>query len=94
MKLRVFFRWGGGALLAGMLLTSPVMAKAKGKSQENIPVQETVVIQEGQVAGKTPPGHGKGQKKGWVKHGTVMPPGQQKNLVEKGKYPKGLQKTK
>jgi len=94
MNFLTLCKWSAIAVSLGMLLVSPTWAKKKGKNWKGTTVQETVVIQEGVGAGKTPPGRVKGKKKGWTKHNAVMPPGQQKNLIEKGKYPKGLQKPK
>jgi hypothetical protein len=50
---------------------------------------------QGQWVNNQPPGWtGQGKKNGWVKHGTTMPVGVQRNLESKGKYPKGLQKAR
>jgi hypothetical protein len=93
MNILTLCKWSAIAVSLGLLIVSPTWAK-KGENWKGTNVQETVVIQEGVSVGKTPPGRVKGKKKGWEKHNAVMPPGQQKNLIEKGKYPKGLQKPK
>lgn len=82
---------GKMAILMGALIGwTPVWCQAKTGVPAGPVIQETVVVQQTQAP--TPPGWTKGRKTGWTKHGTVMPPGLQKNLTGKGKYPKGLQK--
>uniref|UniRef100_A0A7V4LDA1 Uncharacterized protein n=1 Tax=Desulfobacca acetoxidans TaxID=60893 RepID=A0A7V4LDA1_9BACT len=81
-----------GVLAVGTMLTAaPVWGKGPKQGQGNVVVQETTIIHPGPASGGTPYGWSQGKKTGWHKKGTVMPPGQQKNLLEKGKVPKHLQ---
>lgn len=87
-------RLTGVMLLAVMLTLFPVTTWAKPGGQGVTVIQDTVVVQPGGPGGAAqfPPGYSRGKKTGWAKHGAVMPPGLQKNLTEKGKYPRGLKK--
>jgi hypothetical protein len=84
-------RWALVALLSlAVLGASQGLAWGKGNGKGNGGAQK-----QGQWVNNQPHGwSGQGQKQGWEKHGTTMPVGMQKNLETKGKYPKGLEKTR
>lgn len=90
MKLSGYVKGGMVILLGAVIGWTPVWSQASSAVPAGTVIQETVVVQP--VPAQTPPGWTKGRKTGWTKHGTVMPPGLQKNLTGKGKYPRGLQK--
>lgn len=66
--------------------------KGKGNGSSGKKVEKT--RGKGQWNNNQPPGWSKGKKKGWDKHDSTIPPGLDKNLENKGKYPKGLQKDR
>ncbi len=86
-------RWALALVISLALLGAPqafAAGKAKGQGNGN-----QVGGTQGQWINNQPPGwSGPGQKQGWTKNGAAMPVGLQKNLDSKGKYPKGLQKTR
>jgi hypothetical protein len=81
------------AVFLGIILLSfPVASLARHGGPGATVIHETVVVQPGGAGSgvQLPPGYYRGKKKGWGKHGSVIPPGLHKHLMGKGKYPRGL----
>jgi hypothetical protein len=80
------------ALLGAPQAFAQGKAKGQGKGNQGVGTQT-----QGQWGTNQPPGwDSQGQKKGWTKKdpNSTIPGGLNKNQVETGKYPKGLEKPR
>ncbi len=87
-------KWTLVCLISLSLLGAPqAFAAGKGKGEGQGKGQAVETQAQNQWENNQPPGwDSQGQKKSWSEHGTTTPVGVQKNLNNKGKYPKGLEK--
>ncbi len=82
--------WTLVMLLSLALLAAPLAwAGGHGQGQGN-------ANQHGQWVNNQPPGWNvqQGQRQGWTRQGSTIPPGLNKNFNNTGKFPKGLQKPR
>jgi hypothetical protein len=92
-------KWTLVCLISLALLGAPqAFAAGKGQGQGQGKGDQAVGTQtQGQWGTNQPPGwDSQGKKKGWTKKdpNSTMPGGLNKNQLDKGKYPKGLEKPR